>query len=85
MRVDHVKVGRLTEELSSLRARIMGQTLGPAEAKALRRVLYGLYTLMKVHFAKEKKVYLPLLDARLTPDEARGCSKRWRRQRGRPG
>jgi len=33
-------------------------------------VLYGLYTLVKVHFAKEEEVYLPLLDANLTPDEA---------------
>ena len=33
-------------------------------------MLYGLYTLVKVHFAKEEEIYLPLLDARLTPDEA---------------
>jgi hypothetical protein len=34
-------------------------------------VLYGLYALVKVHFAKEEEVYLPLLDARLQPREAR--------------
>ena len=39
-------------------------------AKALRRVLYGLYALVKVHFAKEEEVYLSILDARLTPEEA---------------
>jgi hypothetical protein len=32
--------------------------------------LYGLYALVKVHFAKEEEVYLPLLDARLTTGEA---------------
>ncbi len=41
------------------------------QTKALRRVLYGLYTLVKLHFAKEEEIYLPLLDAHLTPDEAR--------------
>jgi hypothetical protein len=35
----------------------------------LRRVLYGLYALVAVHFAKEEEVYLPLLDARLTTEE----------------
>ena len=34
-------------------------------------MLYGLYTLVKVHFAKEEEIYLPLLDARLTAAEAR--------------
>jgi len=33
-------------------------------------VLYGLYALVKVHFAKEEEVYLSILDARLTPEEA---------------
>lgn len=40
-------------------------------ANDLKRVLYGLYTLVKVHFAKEEEVYLPLLDANLSVKEAR--------------
>ena len=40
------------------------------QIKELRRVLYGLYALVKVHFAKEEEIYLPLLDARLTPEDA---------------
>jgi iron-sulfur cluster repair protein YtfE (RIC family) len=68
---DHVEVGRLTEELASICAQLSGDTLMAAQAKALRRVLYGLYALVKVHFAKEEEVYLPLLDKRLTPEEAR--------------
>lgn len=39
--------------------------------KALQRVLYGLYALVKVHFAKEEEVYLPILEERLSPEEAR--------------
>jgi hemerythrin-like domain-containing protein len=67
---DHVEVDRLTEELGLIRSKIGGQTLTATQANQLRRVLYGLYTLVKVHFAKEEEVYLPLLDQRLTPKGA---------------
>ncbi len=70
MKHDLVAVGELTQELAALRSRLTGPTLTASEANDLRRVLYGLYTLVKVHFAKEEEDYLPLLDARLTPDEA---------------
>jgi hemerythrin-like domain-containing protein len=66
---DHAEVGRLTAELALMRARL-GTAINAEDAKALRRVLYGLYALVKVHFAKEEEVYLPLLDARLTPGQA---------------
>jgi len=32
-------------------------------------VLYGLYAIVKLHFAKEEEVYLPILDQRLTPNQ----------------
>lgn len=68
---DHVEVGRLVDELGALRAQLAGAAaLSDPQARALRRVLYGLYALLTVHFAKEEEVYLPLLDARLTSAEA---------------
>lgn len=67
---DHIEVGRLTEELGSLRMQLAEGTTAESRAQELRRVLYGLYALVKVHFAKEEEVYLPILDARLGPDEA---------------
>lgn len=69
---DHVEVGRLTAELAALRTQLAVGTADKVQVKALRRVLYGLYALIKVHFAKEEKIYLPLLDARLTPGAANG-------------
>jgi iron-sulfur cluster repair protein YtfE (RIC family) len=63
---DHVEVGRYVEELDELR-----QDLSPRNTKSLQRVLYGLYALVKVHFAKEEEVYLPILDERLSLDQAR--------------
>jgi len=68
---DHVEVGRLTEELGSLRVHKTQLTITSEQAKALRRVLYGLYALVKLHFAKEEEIYLPLLDSKLTPAEAK--------------
>ncbi len=67
---DHVEVERLTRELGNLRDELPGAEIGAARANELKRVLYGLYTLVKVHFAKEEEIYLPLLDANLTPGEA---------------
>jgi len=71
MRRDHVEISRLTEELGALLAEVRGEKLAVVQEQALRRVLYGLSALVIVHFAKEEEVYLPLLDARLTPEEAR--------------
>ncbi|HEX5164244.1 MAG TPA: hemerythrin domain-containing protein, partial [Thermomicrobiales bacterium] len=72
MRRDHVEVGQLTEELNSLRRSLATSAAPTPELEqALRRVLYGLYAVVTLHFAKEEEVYLPLLDARLTPDTAR--------------
>ena len=63
---DHMEVGRYIDELAELQ-----KQLSPQKFKALQRVLYGLYALVKVHFAKEEEVYLPLLEQRLSPQEAR--------------
>jgi iron-sulfur cluster repair protein YtfE (RIC family) len=68
---DHVEVGALTAELAALREQLQSRTaLDDDLANGLRRVLYGLHHLVKVHFAKEEEVYLPILDARLTETEA---------------
>jgi iron-sulfur cluster repair protein YtfE (RIC family) len=67
---DHVEVGRLKEELRLLRSKVSSGVTRESLLKSLRRVLYGLYALVKVHFAKEEEIYLPLLDAGLTPDDA---------------
>jgi len=67
---DHVEVGRYIEELALLKKEISGTVLTALQAQSLRRVLFGVYALVKVHFAKEEEVYLPILDQRLTPEAA---------------
>ena len=68
---DHVEVGRLTEDLGRLRHAIGPKALEETSRNDLRRVLYGLYSLVKVHFAKEEEIYLPLLDEQLDEATAR--------------
>lgn len=62
---DHVEVGHYIAELAELQKDLSSQKF-----KALQRVLYGLYALVKVHFAKEEEVYLPILEERMTAEEA---------------
>ncbi len=68
---DHVEVAHLTEELGTLRVHRSQLSITTIQAMALRRVLYGLYALIKLHFTKEEEIYLPLLDAKLTAEQAR--------------
>jgi iron-sulfur cluster repair protein YtfE (RIC family) len=67
---DHVEVGRFTGELDALRSALGSGVIDATRERDLRRVLYGLYALVSVHFAKEEEIYLPLLDGGLTPGEA---------------
>lgn len=67
---DHVEVGRYINDLARVKDGFNGQEFTAEETKALRRLLYGTYALLKVHFAKEEEVYLPILDQRLTPESS---------------
>lgn len=71
MRRDHVEVQHLAEELGELRWRLhRSDVLAVDLAQALRRVLYGLYALVSLHFAKEQEIYAPILEKSLSTEEA---------------
>lgn len=70
MRRDHVEVVRLTEELVRLHTRMVTDAFDARLAADLRAVLYGLYAVVSLHFAKEEEVYIPLLEHGLSPDDA---------------
>ena len=71
MRRDHVEMQHLTEELGELRWRLHRTDLLATDlAQSLRRVLYSLYALVSLHFAKEEEVYTPILERSLTMEEA---------------
>ena len=71
MQRDHVEVGVYIADLAILRDGLTGSALTTGQVKSLQRVLYGVYALVKVHFAKEEEVYLPILDQHLTAESAR--------------
>lgn len=69
---DHVEVSRLTEQLRGLRARLGQADFDDGCANELRRVLYGLYSVVKLHLAKEEEILAPILDAHLNEADAHG-------------
>jgi iron-sulfur cluster repair protein YtfE (RIC family) len=66
---DHVEVVRLTAALQRVRDSLQGAP-DPDRRRELQRILYGLYAIIRLHFAKEEELYLPLLDAGLGSAEA---------------
>jgi hemerythrin-like domain-containing protein len=68
---EHEEVLSLTRELAGLQEQLRAGTAPPDAVKDVRRVLYGLHTLVKVHFAEEEEVYLPVLEEQLTSGEVR--------------
>ena len=66
---DHLEVIRLTEELEALRLRLFYEPVSTSDQQALRLLLYGLYAIIRLHLAKEEEIYLPMLEARLQPEE----------------
>lgn len=70
MTLDHVEIARLVDELGSLHATLVAEhALDEAAQRDLRRVLYGVYALARLHFAKEEEVYSRLLDMSLSPQD----------------
>lgn len=75
MRRDHAEVSNAVRELYALRQELERETFGETEAAALRRVLYGLYQLLKVHMANEEETCLPALDRVLSEGQVRALAE----------
>lgn len=70
MKRDHLEVRAMVDELFDLRDDLSNGPLTRTLARDLRRVLYGLYALIHVHFVKEEEVYVPILERKLTHQAA---------------
>lgn len=68
MREEHRTIHRLVEELGRYRDHAEGCTWSAMEGLALRRALYRLHSLLKVHLAEEE-LYLEVLERRLSDDD----------------
>lgn len=69
MTKDHVEIGRMVDELGLVKEQLGSGSIDASQAREIRRLLYGLHAVVKLHFRKEEEVYLPLLDARLSESE----------------
>lgn len=66
---DHLAVFRMGDKMRVLLTALQDHAPDPLALKALRRVLYGLYAVVKLHLAKEESVYWPLIESRLNARE----------------
>jgi hemerythrin-like domain-containing protein len=73
MSLEHAEIGRLAQELSTLKVRLGDKITTPSQARGLRRdfsrIMYSLHAIIRVHMATEEQLYLPLLDSRLSEEE----------------
>ncbi len=68
MREEHATMRELVAQLGTYEVHADGCTWSAVEGMALRRVLYRLHALLKVHLAEEE-LYLGVLDRNLSVDE----------------
>jgi hypothetical protein len=68
MRQEHEAMAHLVEELGRYRRHADGCRWSAVEGLALRRALYRLYSILKVHLAEEE-LYLGVLDQNLSDEE----------------
>jgi hemerythrin-like domain-containing protein len=68
---DHAEVKRLAAALGDLKRQLDLDPLTEQTARDLRRTLYGLYALVRLHFTKEEETLLPLLEAHLSPEQVK--------------
>ena len=68
MRQEHVVMRQLIEELGRYRRHAEGCSWDSVEGLALRRALYRLHSILKVHLAEEE-LYLGVLDQSLSDEE----------------
>ena len=68
MRREHQDIKDLVERLGTFQDALEADALGPAGTIGLRRVLYRLYAMLKVHLAEEEE-YLRVLEHNLSGSE----------------
>jgi hemerythrin-like domain-containing protein len=67
MNREHLEVSKMTDQLGDLHALTVAEAdISEKTLRDLRRVLYGLYTLVNLHFAKEEEIYSDILEHQLS-------------------
>lgn len=70
MNREHLEMSKMADELGNLHALTVAESeMTDRTMRDLRRVLYGLYALVNLHFAKEEEIYVDVLEHRLSTTE----------------
>jgi len=69
MRREHAEIRKLIDELVPMQKEVDGGQLSTGEAVALRRVIFSLYALLKVHLAEEQ-LYLGIIERGVSAEAA---------------
>jgi hemerythrin-like domain-containing protein len=69
MRREHQEITRYVDEIVRLQRRIARGSVDTGDAVALRRVIFRLYALLKVHLAEEQ-LYLGIVEHGISPESA---------------
>lgn len=77
---DHAEIDALTRELKRLRSSCVEVGLSVSEERTLRRVLYGLDAVIRLHVAREEETCLPLLVLHLAEKAQRSLMERLERR-----
>lgn len=70
MIADHVEVVHRIDRLAETASALRTKPLVADQLEDLQADLYGLWAILRLHFDKEETVLLPVLDERLSPDDA---------------
>lgn len=74
MRREHEELARLIGSLGRYRTELHDGRLGTAEQTGLRRALYRMHAILKVHLAEED-LYVGVLDHNLSPEETSALAR----------
>ncbi len=74
MRREHAEIRRLVGELGRLQEEMDGGRFSTGEAVALRRVIFRLYALLKVHLAEEQ-LYIGIVEHGVSAEAADALAK----------
>jgi iron-sulfur cluster repair protein YtfE (RIC family) len=69
MRREHQEITHHVEEIVRLQQRLARRVVDTGDAVALRRVIFRLYALLKVHLAEEQ-LYLGIIEHGISPESA---------------
>jgi heavy metal translocating P-type ATPase len=61
----HIEISHLIKVFGHVLEELPAEGPGPEDIRELRRILYGLYAILTLHFAQEEESYLALIEERM--------------------